>query len=975
MSCGTRQQQIGPQAGSWLSVGIRILAVASALAPAPALAVTHYYTLAGNTAGVENGCPGWVLADHDDDCSWNNGHPLGAGNAQWIGPVFSAGYYPPGAAPQLFTTPPAPAPVTAPSAVLPIGGTTGIPITSAFLALDDQDTAAGSDDYISGTIELGGFDRNVASSAGTRLVETFGRIIHRLARVRVSSATPNAAGGYDYVVAMSGGTAAYPTLLQGSTTAGGGFSDFFPSQVASQSSPDVSDQPYWSAPGAHGIAALDGSGFVAGTSSAATVWDYACNDGNAVPAAHDCDNSYMTWSGDGVASLTNVLLRISTSSGGLITTAQAVLVQEAETAASLNGTDTWIATTLDFTGSSTDLPVAFDDRSILIMPLGAVSVDVLANDLPGVAPVTVTIESGPAQGTASVVSNRIRYQRDDTPESVQEITYRVTDSSGHSATATAQVIITDPVACADDEVTGAPDTPVTVDVLANDSGFDIPPVVLTIATQPADGSSVVDPDRRITFTPPAGKGGSYVTEYFLADGTNRPVTCRLTVKLPATPVAVDDSAAVLQGANVLVDVLANDLEVSDTPLTLAIAQAAAHGTATPESSPSGPRIRYTPASGFAGPDSFQYTITDADGDTSGSATVTISVVGPPGNDLPSCANDEVDGLRNAPTIVNVLANDTGLNAPPVTVEVLEVSPADAATATVNPDNSITVTPGTDKGGTIIVAYLAREAVNDPVLCYAVVKVDDAPVANDDNFDGLNFGRSHSLAVLNNDLGLSDVPLTLEITVPPAHGTALLCAAASPDCPGFSATTRPYVVYRYNDNAGFPASDQFRYRVTDADGDASNEATARITVRNVVDAANDPNNFDPALAGTYFPPVFQSVGYATSSGHSVTLNVLRNDGGFLNGPVTLAITTAPAKGTVVVNADQSVTYTAPPDFTGLAQFSYTITDSQGQADTADVGVYVFPGPKTDSGSSALDLPVLLLLLGGLLGRRWRRTKPL
>ena len=143
----------------------------------------------------------------------------------------------------------------------------------------------------------------------------------------------------------------------------------------------------------------------------------------------------------------------------------------------------------------------------------------------------------------------------------------------------------------------------------------------------------------------------------------------------------------------------------------------------------------------------------------------------------------------------------------------------------------------------------------------------------------------------------------------------------------------------------------------------------------MDAANDPNNFDPALAGTYFPPVFQSVGYATSSGHSVTLNVLRNDGGFLNGPITLAITTAPAKGTVVVNADQSVTYTAPPDFTGLAQFSYTITDSQNQTDTADVGVYVFPGPKTDSGSSALDLPILLLLLGSLLGRHWRRTKPL
>ncbi len=971
----TRQQQMQRPCGLRLPAGMPALAMLSALVSAPSLALTHYYTLTGSTAAVENGCPGWVLANHDDDCSYNNGHPLGAGNAQWIGPVFSAGYYLPGAAPQIFTTPPAPAPVTAAAAVLPIGSTTGIAIHSAFLAVDDQDTVAGSDDYISGTIELEGFDRNVASSASTRLIETFGRIIHRLAPVRVSSATPNGSGGYDYVVALSGGAPAYPALLPGSTTAGGGFSDHFPSQVASQSSADVSDQPYWSGPGIHGIAALDGTGFAAGTTTTATVWDYACSDGNAAPAADDCDNSRLTWSGDRAASLSNVLLKLSTSSSGLVTAAQALLVQESDGTATLDGTDTWIATTLDFTGSSTDLPLAFDDRSVLIMPLGAVSIDVLANDLPGLAPVTVTIEGGPAQGTASVVSNRIRYLRNDAPESIQEISYKLTDSAGHSSMATAQVVITDPVACADDDVAGTLDTPVTVDVLANDSGYDLPPVVLTISVQPAAGSSQVNPDRRITFTPPPGKGGSYVTEYTLGDGSNRTATCHLTVKLPGTPVAVDDSAAVLQGASVLVDVLANDLEVSDTPLSLAISQPPAHGTVSIEASSAGPQVRYTPSSGYAGTDSFGYVVTDTDGDSSGSATVTMSVVGPPANDLPSCANDEVDGLRNAPTIVDVLANDTGLNALPLTVEVLEVSPADGATATVNADHSITVTPGTDKGGTIVVAYLAREAVNDPVLCYAIVKVDDAPVANDDNFDGLNFGRRNSLAVLNNDEGLSDSPLALEITTQPSHGAIQVCAAAGPDCPGFTSASKPYAVYIYDDAAGFPASDQFGYRVVDADGDASSEATVRITVRNVLDAANDPTNFDPAVAGSYFPPVFQSVGYATSSGHSVTLSVLRNDGGFLNGPVTLAIAAAPAKGSAVVNPDQTVTYTAPGDFTGLAQFSYSITDSQGQVDTADVGVYVFPGPKTDSGGSALDLPVLLLLGGGILARVRRRVNPL
>jgi len=944
------------------------VALFAVLAAASARAETHYYTLSGSTAGSENACPGWVLAN-GDDCSYNNSHPLGLGQAQWIGPVFSAGYYAPGSAPLTFTSPAVPAPVTAPAAVLPPGGATGIPIRAAFLAIDDSNTVAGSDDYISGTVEFDGFERNVATSAGARIVESFGSVIHKLARVRVSSAAANAGGGWDYVVALAGSTPAYPALLTGSTTAHGGFSDSFPSQVASQSSADASDVPYWSGPVTPGIATLEGSNHAKGTSSTATIWGYACQDGAGAPAMDDCQNAFLAWSGDLFAGFSNILLKVSTNAAGAITSAQALLVQETWSNPAAAGADTWLATRLDFTGSSTALPMAFDDRSILITPLGSTSIDVLANDLPGVAPATVSIVSGPAQGTASVVSNRILYQRGDTPASVQDISYRITDAEGHSATATAQILITDPVACVDDAASGTKDTPVTVNVLANDSGFDIPPVTLLIASQPAAGHSVVNPDRTITFTPPPGKGGSYVTQYRLADGSGRPVSCRLTVRLPGTPQAVDDSAAALQGGNITIDVLANDLEVTDTPLTLQLTQLPAHGSASIDSSGPVPRVRYTPVAGYAGADSLHYTVTDSDGDISNVATVTLTVVGPPGNDVPKCTDDSFDGQRNATTLLDVLANDTGLNAPPVTVAVLDVYPGGSATTVVNADNTIGFTPGTDQGGTFYVTYSAREAVNNPVTCTAVVKVNDVPVAKDDAYDGINFGSTQSLGVLNNDLGLADVPLTLEITAPPAHGSLQVCAAVAPECPGFTAGAAPYVSYRYTDAAGYPASDQFRYRIVDANGDSSNEATVRITVRNALEAANDPTGFNPALAAIYPPTAFQSVGYATSSGHSVTLNVLRNDGGFLNGPVTVRIVAPPAQGKVVVNGDNTLTYTAADDQTGLVQFSYSVTDALDHSASADVGVYVFPQPKSRSGGSAMDPALLVLLLGGLL-LRWR-----
>lgn len=948
------------------------------LVATPGLAETRHYRLDGETAGVENGCQGWVLAQ-GDDCSYNASQPLGLGQTQWIGPIFSAAYYAPGDAPRIFDNPPVPAPVEAPAPVLPTAGSRGIAIRQAFLAIDDRSTAAGVDDVVWGTIEFDAFDRNVASSAEARLVEGFGRIIHRLNPVRVSAASANADGGWDYVVALADGAGAYPARLSGSTPAGGGFDDAFPSRAASQSSPDAADTPYWHAPSALGISAIEGDAHATGSRSTASVWGYSCEDGqdagNPLPRADDCMNSPLAWNADRFAGFGNILLRLSTTAAGAISTAEALLVRDGQSTQAASAADGWVATRLDFTGTRSTSPLAFDDRAILLLPQTSVTVDVLANDLPGVAPVEVGIEEEPASGTASVAANRIVYQPEGTPPGPQEIGYRITDAEGNTATATLQVVIASPLACEDDSVDALPDTPVTVDVLANDAGsnFDIPPLRLGIAVAPAAGEAVVNADRSITFTPPPGGGGAQVMRYLISDGSGRATSCQLSIRLPATPQAVDDSVAVLQGGNILIDVLANDLEISDLPLTLDISRAPEHGAAQVEAGSNGPRIRYTPAAGHAGADSFEYTVTDADGDTSNPAIVTVDVVGAPNNDLPICANDEFTGERNTPLVLDVLANDSGLNALPITLGIEQLLPAGAATAEVNVDNTILFTPGTDRGGLFSLRYIVREAVNGAVRCTATIRVNDLPTASDDTYDAINFGSNRPLTLLANDQGLADTPLVLEITAQPAHASLRVCHEAGPDCPGFVAGSLPYVSYTYDDAAGFPASDEFRYRIIDADGDTSNEASVRITVKNEVEAANDPTGFEPAFAGLYGPGGFQALGHATSSGHSLRLDVLKNDSGLLNGPVSLSIATQPAAGRVVVNADNTLSYTAAGDHTGLVQFSYTVSDALGHSDTAVVAVYVFPEAKNKSGGSAVDPPLLMLLLGGLLLRGLRRLR--
>lgn len=951
-------------------IALHLLALAMSLA-LPAAATVRYAEIAAGTATApaENGCPAWVLEGRGDDCSYAGGAPLDLDYSQWLGPLFSAGYYAPLNAPLVFDNAVLPpGPVTAPAPELPLGGKQGIPVTRGFIVIDDRDTpGTGIDDLVGGTLEFGAFQRNVAVSGDKRVIESIDRVIHRISPVRVSGATPNGDGGFDYVVATADGAAAYPDLLTGSTTDGGGFSDDFPSEVGSQSTADPGDTPYWTLPpSGRGIARLDGTGAVLGTGTAATVWGYSCDNGSDPPGPLGCTTNGINWDGDSRAAFSNVLLRISTDGSGSITSASAFLVGESDISATVPGNDSWVATTLDFAGAATEAPQAYDDRAILTLGLqNSVSVDVLANDLVARRPVkSLEILTPPAEGTATVPAsettpNRIVYTKGSDTESEQTIVYRVTDDDDATATAELRVLVTDAITCEHDEATANRDESVTVDVTANDEGFDIPPVTLSIFNEPDEGTAVVNPDRSITFTPPPDTGGAFEFSYRLNDGSNRPVICLVDVRIPALPQAVDDVAGVSVDTATSIDVLANDLEISDTPLVVAVITPPQHGTATIDSTGDRPLVRYMPAAGYTGADSFSYQVTDSDGDASGVANVAVTVFGPPDNDLPACTTDTAETDRGVAVVIDVLANDTGLNAAPVSVEVVSLFPDDVASAVVNPDNTITFTPpDDDTGGLFTITYRAREALHGPVQCLARVRVDDLPVAVDNNIDALNFGKLALIRIVNNDTGLSDQPIELQITQQPAHGTLVTCQEAADNCLGFTPGGLPYVAYTYDDATGYPAVDTFRYRITDEDGDTSDEATVTITVRNAVEAEDDPDGLLTAVED-----------FRTAVGVPLTLDVLANDSGFLRTPINVVIEGEPAGGSAVVNSDMTVTFTPLPGYVGFGSFTYRVTDADGDSDTAAVTLFVFPGPVSDSGSSAVD-PALLAALAAVLAVRRR-----
>ena len=182
-------------------------------------------------------------------------------------------------------------------------------------------------------------------------------------------------------------------------------------------------------------------------------------------------------------------------------------------------------------------------------------------------------------------------------------------------------------------------------------------------------------------------------------GNQTPLEQFRTVTGPSTQcaslVANPDAQTLTAGLTTTIPVLANDfnngLPASTTNVTVTVSTPAS-GTATVN--PNG-SISFIPASGFTGPTSFTYTICDIFQPTfCVSAPVNLTV-----NPVPTVltANPDSQTLTaGLPTTIPVLANDFNNGQPASTTSVtLSIStPPASGTATLNPNGSISFTPGT-----------------------------------------------------------------------------------------------------------------------------------------------------------------------------------------------------------------------------------------------------------------------------------------
>jgi glycerol uptake facilitator-like aquaporin len=601
-----------------------------------------------------------------------------------------------------------------------------------------------------------------------------------------------------------------------------------------------------------------------------------------------------------------------------------------------NGTDLNLAdnvASLSLFIHANDDPIALDDSQTTDEDT-AITLDVLANDSdPDGNELTVTAVTQPANG--AVVLNpstgsgqTITYTPDadynssDSAGAGDTFTYTVND--GHGGTATAAVSVTvnpvndEPVAVGDNETTNE-DTPIVLEVLANDTDVDGDTLTITAITTPTLGSVVNNGDGTLTYTPAAETAGTDSFSYTVADGNGGTASALVTIEVVSAndaPTAEDDSAVVDEDISVIIFVLDNDSDIDGDTVLLAAVNAPANGMAAANGDGT---VTYTPNANFNGLDSFSYTVDDGQG-AMDSATVTVTVN--PVNDAPAANDDIVGTLEDTPVIITVLENDEDIDNDPLAVTIT-AAPANGSTL-VNGDGTVTYTPAASYNGPDSFGYTIDDGLEtDPAVVTITVTPDnDNPTAVDDEATTLE-DTAVTFDVLSNDSDIDGDTITITVVTTPTNGSIVL---------------NPDGMLTYTPTADFNGDDSVVYTVVDGFGGADT-AVAVIHVT--------PVNDDP---------VAQDDGSTTNEDTAVTLNVLDNDADVDGDALTVTAVTTPTNGTVVVNPENSITYTPTTNFNGDDSFGYTIADGFGGSSSAVVTIHVNPvndSPVAVDDTAALD----------------------
>jgi large repetitive protein len=334
------------------------------------------------------------------------------------------------------------------------------------------------------------------------------------------------------------------------------------------------------------------------------------------------------------------------------------------------------------------------------------------------AVLTIKSVSSPSRGgTVSIApdSKSLVYTPAANVNGSETFTYIVQDQTGTTATATVTVGLTavndNPVAVNDTATTvKTTDVDFFIPVLTNDTSGPDTGETLTVTSvgTPSQGGTVRvgTAGSGVLYTPKFGFTGNETFTYTISDGNGGTATATVTVTVsPAVPppTVVGETFAITEDAAAAdFDVLSNDTPaVSGDTLTIT-SVTSPNGTATITNN--GTRLNFAPRANLNGQATVVYTVRSTNGGVANAtATFTIAAV----NDPPTAVNDTFSVLSSPNQSLDVLANDSSVDAGE-TLSITAVTQPASGKGTVqigtNGRTILYTAPSTDFSGTVTFSY-------------------------------------------------------------------------------------------------------------------------------------------------------------------------------------------------------------------------------------------------------------------------------
>ena len=340
-----------------------------------------------------------------------------------------------------------------------------------------------------------------------------------------------------------------------------------------------------------------------------------------------------------------------------------------------------------------------------------ITIDVLANDTGNNL---VLEEVDPASnGSVSIVNGKLEYQPNQGFSGTEEFWYGISSSNSNSwewALVSIKVSSSTPPAplnAAKDTVTAITATPVTIDVLANDTGTGLS---IGWYDDPSNGSVSVN-NNQLVYQSNPGFTGTEDFWYELVDSSGQTTwgNVIITVSNNASSLKANaDTANVASGDSVAIDVLAND---TGAGLSIGWYDDPDNGQVSVNNG----QIIYTPNASFSGVEVFWYELVDRLGQTTW-GKVTVTVQGGGGVRL-NARNDTASVDPGNTVTIDVLDNDTGSN-----IQINDVDSVWIGSVTVENNKLLYQADNNYSGGTVDIWYSIIDSNDEVVWAKATVTI-------------------------------------------------------------------------------------------------------------------------------------------------------------------------------------------------------------------------------------------------------------